>query len=116
VGAGRGRDHHPHRGGVSLPSDFEIRLPFNAGENVYVAAGYSPSGGSSLHATTDNTGEPVSSGLQLVFDAIRLTPGSGPEPEPDADVATDGAPADDAAGEPWQPAVEEGGCACAAAS
>jgi len=95
----------------------------------------------------DNTGEPVSSGLQLVFDAIRLTPGSGPDPEPDADVdavedhdAADGLPdlppdavdaadaqpdadvtaddaaADDATGDPWQPAVEEGGCGCAVAS
>ncbi len=44
----------PIEGGVSLPVDFEIRLPFLAGENVYIFAGYSPSGGSSLHATTDD--------------------------------------------------------------
>lgn len=45
----------PISGGVSLPEDFEIRLPFHENENAYIAAGYSPSGGSSLHATTDST-------------------------------------------------------------
>jgi murein DD-endopeptidase MepM/ murein hydrolase activator NlpD len=43
----------PITGGVSLPEDFEIRLPFHENESAYITAGYSPSGGSSLHATTN---------------------------------------------------------------
>lgn len=45
----------PVSGAVSKPADFAISLPFQAGEQVYLTSGYSPSGGSSLHDGTDRT-------------------------------------------------------------
>jgi len=44
----------PVAGAVSKPEAFEILLPFEQGESCYVSAGYSPSGGSSLHDGTDD--------------------------------------------------------------
>lgn len=45
----------PASGAVAKPADFDLRLPFANGESVYFSSGYSPSGGSSLHAGTDRT-------------------------------------------------------------
>lgn len=45
----------PIAGGVALPSGFEIVVPFESGERVQLISGYSPSGGSSLHADTNAT-------------------------------------------------------------
>jgi MYXO-CTERM domain-containing protein len=45
----------PISGAVALPASFDLRLPFEAGETCRISAGYSPSGGSSLHADTNRT-------------------------------------------------------------
>ncbi|MBK6519923.1 MAG: peptidoglycan DD-metalloendopeptidase family protein [Polyangiaceae bacterium] len=45
----------PLPGAVPFPSNVELFLPFPAGYDVYVLSGYSPTGGSSLHADTDAT-------------------------------------------------------------
>ena len=45
----------PLPGAVSLPSGATIHLPFAPGASVHVTSGYSPSGGSSLHAGTEAT-------------------------------------------------------------
>lgn len=43
----------PIAGAVALPAGVTLLLPFPAGYDVYVLSGYSPSGGSSLHADTN---------------------------------------------------------------
>lgn len=45
----------PIAGAVPFPSNVTLLLPFPAGHEIRVSAGYSPSGGSSLHADTDRT-------------------------------------------------------------
>ncbi len=45
----------PLPGAVALPSGAVIHLPFEPGASVHVSSGYSPSGGSSLHADTNAT-------------------------------------------------------------
>ena len=45
----------PVAGAVAKPAGFDISLPFAAGEQVYITAGYSPSGGSSYHVNTNST-------------------------------------------------------------
>jgi hypothetical protein len=45
----------PIAGAVALPANANMLLPFPAGANVRVLSGYSPTGGSSLHADTDAT-------------------------------------------------------------
>ncbi len=43
----------PIAGAVALPANANMLLPFPAGANVRVLSGYSPTGGSSLHADTN---------------------------------------------------------------
>jgi len=43
----------PIAGGVALPPGLELVVPFESGERVELLSGYSPSGGSSLHADTN---------------------------------------------------------------
>jgi len=45
----------PISGAVSKPADFDIGLPFVAGESVYITSGYGPSGGSSFHDGANQT-------------------------------------------------------------
>lgn len=43
----------PIAGAVAFPANVQLVLPFPAGESIEVLSGYSPSGGSSLHADTN---------------------------------------------------------------
>lgn len=45
----------PLPGAVAKPADFDLGLPFVAGEQVYITSGYGPSGGSSFHDGTNET-------------------------------------------------------------
>ena len=48
-------DERHSSGAVSLPSGWDVRLPFEEGEKVRVIAGYGPSAGSSLHCRAQDS-------------------------------------------------------------